>query len=302
MNTLTYLSKTSSRPTKVVGMDTLEFWPRIALSAYVKEHGIDMEESAEEVENGVDKKSEESSIVSMSEESVRRDNPISEEMGSIHVNGGKCESGSEMKAAVESSTTSCDTSVTYNSSRKPVPDSCSESSSSTCDNRTGVTKEEMSQDKNSAISDRESTSKHEERDCSETNNKVKDDLLSNKKNVYSDIEEKSKCSNKIEESCSNNEEKNKIQESEEMRTFNEDIVCQHNLLCPTTPSCRLPQSLVDEIMGLCQESVHPAVYQEDFDTCPDCGVSMIVCLTLPLLFISFFIKLFISLRNSFSTV
>ncbi|KAK4288303.1 hypothetical protein Pmani_038661 [Petrolisthes manimaculis] len=252
-------------PTKVVGMDTLEFWPRIALSAYVKEHGIDMEEPAEEVENGVDKKCEEGG---------RREGAITEEMEGIRVNGDKCDSGSEMKTANESATKSCDTTTTNNSSRNPVPDSHSESSSSTCDNRTGVVKEEMSQDIKNNISDKESTNKCKEREnrYNKASNKVKDEMLSSKKNVDSDMDEKTTSSNKIEESSSSNEEKNnKIQESEEMKTFNEDIVCVHNLLCPTTPSCKLPQTLVDEIMGLCQESVHPAVYQEDFDTCPDCG-------------------------------
>lgn len=64
--------------------------------------------------------------------------------------------------------------------------------------------------------------------------------------------------------------------SRELLLFNEDIVCQHNLLSPTASLCNIPQDLAVEIMNLCGESIHPAIYQEDFSSCSDCGVSIVI--------------------------
>ncbi|XP_042221252.1 uncharacterized protein LOC121865766 [Homarus americanus] len=198
-------------PARVVGLETLEYWPRLALSAYVKENGIDIEE--EETENGVEmiKKAEDGS----KNESQHIDNDT--KVNSAHVNGDECEQ-TDGKSEMEMVTPRCDT-----TSLVPETDS-----KLTCDSRTA--------DINMDVKDKDR--KH---------------LVSSEKDASSSRGTETKEGN-----C-------------DFMLFNEDIVCQHNLLSPTASSCRIPQDLITQIMNLCGESIHPAIYQEDFNTCPDCG-------------------------------
>ncbi|XP_045101767.1 ubiquitin carboxyl-terminal hydrolase 48-like isoform X1 [Portunus trituberculatus] len=185
-------------PVMVIGTETLEFWPRLALSAYVKEHGIDVEDGGE-TENGTDtcKKSEESS---------------------------------KLLAQIASS----DDKVNRTSDSSDVRE-----------------KNDVQTEKGMNVCDTTS--------------------------IVPDTECKSACESQMEETeslektASNSKEKEIKEGNRELMLFNEDIVCKHNLRSPTAASCKLPQDLAKEIIGLCSESIHPAIYQEDFDTCLQCG-------------------------------
>lgn len=205
------------RTVKVIGTETLEYWPRLALSAYVKENGIDLEE--EETENGVEisKKVEDSG--KNDSQNVSDDHKVDRAI----VNGDKCDKTDVKSDLEEMVTSSCD--IT-----SPVPETDSKIA---CDSRTG--------DVNMDVEDKDG----KDFSCSEKN---------------------SSSSRGIETK----------EGSRELLLFNEDIVCQHNLLSPTASSCNIPQDLAVEIMNLCGESIHPAIYQEDFSSCPDCGVSAVL--------------------------
>lgn len=180
----------------------MEYWPRLALSAYVKEHGIDFEDSGE-TENGVDtcKKNECS-------------NKTEPEHGSS--NSSKVNSTSDSSDVSEK----CDTQV--------------EKGMNTCDTVSMVP----------------------------------------------DNECKSACENQAEvensdKRTANSKEKESGKDgSRELMLFNEDIVCEHSLQSPTAMFCNISQGLYEEIIGLCSEAIHPAIYQKDFDICQQCGVSI----------------------------
>lgn len=179
----------------------MEYWPRLALSAYVKEHGIDFEDSGE-TENGVDsfKKNE---CASKTDPEVASNNEKVNAASDCSDMSEKCDT------QVEKGMNACDTAST-------VPDS---ECKSACENQT----EELENSEKGTLSSKEKETGKEG--------------------------------------------------SKELMMFNEDIVCQHNLRSPTATSCNLPQELADEIIGLCSESIHPAIFQEDFDMCQQCGVS-----------------------------
>lgn len=204
-------------PTVVLGLETLEYWPRLALSAYVKENGIDTEE--EDSENSLETSKKTDELTKSSSNSVSGSS-------GVHVNGDKCDNG-EVKSEVEDKdvASSCDTSSS-------VP----ENDDFACDNRTGNAEAERDQ-----VDD----DKSKLDTCSE----VKDASVSKAKDTKETV-------------------------TNELTLFNEDLVCQHNLLSPTVGSCRIPKVLATEIIELCGESVHPAFFQDDFSTCPDCGAKL----------------------------
>lgn len=197
---------------KVIGTETLEYWPRLALSAYVKENGIDLEEEDTDCGNEINKKIDDSG--KNDSQNVSDDHKVD----SALFNGDRC-GKTDVKSETEAMvTSSCD--IT-----SPVPEI---DSKSVCDSRTGD---------------------------------VNIDLEDKDRKEFGSSEKNSSSSRGMETK----------EGSRELLLFNEDIVCQHNLLSPTAPSCNIPQDLAMEIMSLCGESIHPAIYQEDFSSCPDCG-------------------------------
>lgn len=180
----------------------MEYWPRLALSAYVKEHGIDFEDSGE-TENGVDTFKKNECSTSKTDSEIASNNSKVNSASDCSDRSEKCDT------QVEKGMIACDTAST-------VPDS---ECKSACENQT----EELE-----SLERRTPSSKEKE---------------INKEG------------------------------SKELMLFNEDIVCQHSLRSPTAVSCNLPQELAEEIIGLCSESMHPAIYQKDFDMCQQCGVS-----------------------------
>ena len=178
----------------------MEYWPRLALSAYVKEHGIDLEDGGE-TENGTDtcKKNEESNKceVQIGSSDIK--------MNSVSDSSDVCEKDIQTEKGMNV----CDTTSI-------VPDS---ECKSACESQT----EEMESQ---------------------------------------------------EKTAPNNKDKEAKEGNGEVMLFNEDIVCGHSLQSPTASACNLPQDLAQEIMGLCTDSIHPAIYQKDFDICQQCGVSI----------------------------
>nr|XP_045624248.1 ubiquitin carboxyl-terminal hydrolase 48-like isoform X1 [Procambarus clarkii]XP_045624249.1 ubiquitin carboxyl-terminal hydrolase 48-like isoform X1 [Procambarus clarkii] len=202
------------RTTKVIGLETLEFWPRLALSAYVKEHGIDIQEEAEENVIEINKKTE---------DNIKNGNHIvgcDTKVDSSHVNGDGCEKTDKKTESDGVVISSCDTT-------NLVPETDFKIA---CDSRTGNVNIDL--------------------DLEDKDEKVLNNL---EKNVCNSVGSETKEGNS------------------EIMLFNEDIVCNHNLLSPTAYSCKIPEELALEIMKLCGESIHPAIYQEDFNSCPDCG-------------------------------
>lgn len=195
----------------------MEYWPRLALSAYVKEHGVDVEDGGE-TENGTDtcKKSEDSN---KSEVQIASSD---DKVNSASHSGDVCV---KTDTQTEKGMNACDTTSI-------VPDT---ECKSACESQTGVEN-----------SEKRTPSKKE----IET-----EEVESSEKRTVSSKEKETK------------------EGSRELMLFNEDIVCQHNLRSPTAASCNIQQELAEEIMGLCSESIHPAIYQKDFDTCLQCGVS-----------------------------
>ena len=121
----------------------------------------------------------------------------------------------------------------------------------------------------------ENDNKSTEQNNSHNNHSINDKKISengennNKSNVDEDIKDSLLSSNDKEEKVSSSNVK-----SLDTLVFNEDLVCPHNLQCPSAQSHWLPASLVDEITQLCEDAIHPATLQDDFDICPDCLVSI----------------------------
>lgn len=115
----------------------MEYWPRLALSAYVKEHGIDFEDSGE-AENGVDtcKKNETSNTTEP--EIASSDSRVNSASDSSDV-GEKCDT------QVEKGMNACDTTST-------VPDS---ECKSACENQTEEV--ENSEKRTASSKDKESS-------------------------------------------------------------------------------------------------------------------------------------------------
>lgn len=179
----------------------MEYWPRLALSAYVKEHGIDFEDSGE-AENGVDTCKKNECSNKTEPENASSNSKVNSTSDSSDVS-------EKYDTQVEKGMNACDTAST-------VPDS---ECKSACEDRT----EEV---------------EHSEK-----------------------------------RTANSKEKENSKEGSRELLMFNEDIVCPHSLRSPTAMYCNLPEKLAEEIIGLCCESIHPAIYQKDFDTCEECGVS-----------------------------
>ncbi|XP_050722086.1 uncharacterized protein LOC127001509 isoform X3 [Eriocheir sinensis] len=190
-------------PVKVIGIETLEYWPRLALSAYVKEHGIDFEDSGE-TENGVDTcKRNECSVKTELEIASSNSSKVNSTPDSSDVSE-KCDT------QVEKGVNTCDTAST-------VPD---DECKSACENQT----EEVENSEKRTPSSKEKESGKEG--------------------------------------------------SRELMLFNEDIVCEHNLRSPTAVFSKITEELAEEIMGLCSDAIHPAIYQKDFDICQQCGAML----------------------------
>ncbi|RXG51354.1 Ubiquitin carboxyl-terminal hydrolase 48 [Armadillidium vulgare] len=52
--------------------------------------------------------------------------------------------------------------------------------------------------------------------------------------------------------------------------FNEDIICPHSMINPTSSGLYVANHLSEEIKKLCSGMIHPALYQNDFGPCSDC--------------------------------
>lgn len=200
-------------PTQVIGLETLEFWPRLALSAYVKENGIDLE--GEEEENGMEISKKNEDNVKNEDENIDSDTKVD----SSHVNGNGCEKTDIKPKSEGVVVSSCD-----KTNLVPETDSII-----ACDSRTGDVNTDL-------------------------------DLKDKAEKDFGNSEKK----------LSNSKGNETKEGSSELTLFNEDIVCRHNLLSPTAYSSKISNELAQEIMELCGDSIHPAMYQEDFDTCQDC--------------------------------
>ncbi|KAK7067450.1 hypothetical protein SK128_020331, partial [Halocaridina rubra] len=205
--------------TQVIGTETLEYWPRLALSAYMRESGLDTED--DEMENG----NELGKIKSEEDEKSEMDDTKGGRPNQKHLNGENVDK--------DTVTSSCDIvkSVPVIESKDNGCDSqlVSTSAGKVCDTPISETVKDSSSEVTDAITDAERQSK--------------------------ELKETTK----------------------ELQLFNEDIVCPHNLESPSNVSCRIPKSLASEIMELCKDLIHPAIYQEDFGPCADCMAQLENC-------------------------
>ncbi|XP_064084819.1 ubiquitin carboxyl-terminal hydrolase 48-like isoform X2 [Macrobrachium nipponense] len=198
--------------TQTIGSETLEYWPRLALSAYVKDNGLDTEE--EELEGCGD-----SSKVK-SDESDKVEGEGSKLSRPQHVNGDHCEEKMETVTSSSCDITSC------------VPENDNVNG---CDNQT----KDISAGK---VCD--SVVGKEDKDSSKEAGETKD--------------------------IDSSKVKDSKELTKELLLFNEDLVCQHNLQTPNATMYKIAAALAAEIMELCGSSIHPAIYQEDFSSCPEC--------------------------------
>ncbi|XP_068227208.1 ubiquitin carboxyl-terminal hydrolase 48-like isoform X3 [Palaemon carinicauda] len=198
--------------TQVIGSETLEYWPRLALSAYVKDNGLDTEED--------DGEGCSDSSKSKTDDSDKGEGEGSKVSRPQHVNGDHCEEKMETVTSSSCDITSC------------VPENDNVNG---CDNQTKDTSAGKVCDSVVGKDDKDSS-----KEASETkdvdSNKVKDSKESTK----------------------------------ELLLFNEDLVCQHNLQSPNAAMYKISTSVAAEIMELCGNSIHPAIYQDDFNLCPEC--------------------------------